>query len=210
MKFDCVHDAGNMEKEIKRTRLYSRRGDLGETSLLYGPRVGKDHRRIELAGTIEELIARIGWVRALGVDSDVDKVLKRLVYRLREVEGEALSITPVMFEVRIVTEADIKAIEKVIDQWDAKLAPRRIGFMSDCIPGGTVVASALFIARTDCRRCERRACALLRFDPEFSPRVGTWLNRVVDLLYVLARFENMRKGVVEEEYGNEIGEFNDF
>lgn len=202
--------ATKMEHERKRTRIYSRRGDLAETSLLIGPRVGKDHRRIELSGTIEVLSARIGWARSLGLDEGVDKVLKRLLFRLRQVEGEALSKSPAKFEVRIVTEDDIKAIERVIDEWDAKLPPRRYGFMTDRLPGGSCAASALFLARTDCRRCERRSCALLRFDPEFSPRVGAWLNRVSDLLYVLARFEDLRAGVPEEEYRDETDESTSF
>ena len=80
-----------MTSEKKRTRLYSRRGDLGETSLAFGPRVGKDHRRIVLSGALEELSAQIGWVRALEVDPDVDRVLKRLLFRIHEVQTYARS-----------------------------------------------------------------------------------------------------------------------
>ena len=185
-----------MTSEKKRTRLYSRRGDLGKTSLAFGPRVGKDHRRIVLSGALEELSAQIGWVRALEVDPDVDRVLKRLLFRIHEVQTEVLSVTPAKLAVKLVVENDIRAIERVIDVWDAKLNPAP----KSLIPGGCKTGAAIQIARTLCRRAERRACALLRFDPSFSPRVGAWLNRVGDLLWVLARFENSRLNFREESF----------
>ena len=178
----------------KRTRLYSRRGDLGETSLLFGPRVGKDHRRIELLGTIDELSSQLGHARAIGVDPEVDRILRRLQYRLYVVGTEVASTNPAKFEVKLVRESDVKAVERVIDIWDAKLEPTRVFIL----PSGTQSSTCLHIARSICRRAERRACALLRFDPSFSPRVGAWLNRIGDLIFVLARFENLRLGVHEE------------
>ena len=185
-----------MTSEKKRTRLYSRRGDLGETSLAFGPRVGKDHRRIVLSGALEELSAQIAWVRALEVDPDVDRVLKRLLFRIHEVQTEVLSVTPAKLAVKVVAENDIRAIEHVIDAWDAKLEPAP----KSLIPGGSRTGAAIQLARTLCRRAERRACALLRFDPSFSPRVGAWLNRIGDLLWVLARFENSRFHFREESF----------
>lgn len=194
------------ERERKRIRLYSRRGDLGETSLIYGPRVGKDHRRIELSGTLEELSARLGWIRTLDIDPDVVSVLKRLQFRIAEVKGEVLSITPVKFEVRVVLDADVKSVEKAVDQWDSRGDALRRGF----VPSGTRTATALYMALTDCRRAERRACALLRFDPDFSPRVGAWLNRVGDLLLALAKYENSRAGIREDLVDDEPNDFNFF
>lgn len=174
----------------KRTRLYSRRGDLGETGLLFGPRVGKDHRRIELTGELDELNSWLGWARAEGLDPRVDAVLADLQRAIFDVGAETATLTPVKFEVKIVGDADVKALERAIDDWDARVEPRR-GFVA---PGGAKSAAALHVARTVCRRAERRAVALLRFDETFSPRVVAWLNRVGDLLFALARFENARAG----------------
>ena len=174
----------------KRTRLYSRRGDLGETGLLFGPRVGKDHRRIELTGTLDELSAWLGWARAEGLDPRVDATLDGLQRAIFDVGAEVATLTPVKFNVRTVGDADVKALEETIDAWDAQVEPRR----EFVVPGGTKSAAALHVARTICRRAERRATALLRFDETFSPRVVARLNRVGDLLFALARFENARAG----------------
>ena len=183
-----------MDLNPKRIRIYSRRGDLGETSLLYGPRVGKDHRRIELLGALDELSAHLGFVRALEIDSDVNENLK-LVQRFVYVAGrEVASIAPTKLEIRRLSESDITTIEGLIDLWDAKAPPVR----AFVLPSGRLPAVSLHVARTICRRAERRACALLRFDSSFSPRVGAWLNRVGDLLFVLARFENYRLGISDE------------
>ncbi|MBP5623121.1 MAG: cob(I)yrinic acid a,c-diamide adenosyltransferase, partial [Thermoguttaceae bacterium] len=176
------------------TRVYSRRGDLGETSLLFGPRVGKDHRRVELLGTLDELSSQLGQARALGVDSEVDRILRRLQDRLYEVGAEVASTSPAKHEIKQVHESDVKSVERVIDLWDAKLKPTR----AFILPSGTQSSTCLHLARAVCRRAKRRACALLRFDPSFSPRVGAWLNRIGDLIFVLARFENLRLGVDEE------------
>ena len=164
----------------KRTRLYSRRGDLGETGLLFGPRVGKDHRRIELTGTLDELSAWLGWARAEGPDPRVDAALDELQRAIFDVGAEVATLTPAKFNVKTVGDA----------AWDAQVEPRR----EFVVPGGTKSAAALHVARTICRRAERRATALLRFDETFSPRVVAWLNRVGDLLFALARFENARAG----------------
>ncbi len=178
----------------KKTRVYSRRGDLGETSLLFGPRVGKDHRRIELLGTLDELSSQLGCARSFGVDPEVDRILRRIQYRLYVVGSEVASINPAKYEVKQVRDSDVKAVERVIDLWDLKLEPTR----DFIIPFGSHSSTCLHLARALCRRAERRACALLRFDPSFSPRVGAWLNRIGDLIFVLARFENFRLGVREE------------
>jgi|BioPla2DNA2_1021312.scaffolds.fasta_scaffold04994_4 cob(I)alamin adenosyltransferase len=183
-----------MDFKHKKVRIYSRRGDLAETSLQFGPRVGKDHRRIELLGTLDELSSQLGCARAFDIDSEVDRVLRRLQYRLHVVGIEVASINPAKYEVRQISETDIQLVERVIDFWDEKLPP----IHAFILPSGTQSASSLNLARSICRRAERRACALLRFDPSFSPRVGAWLNRVGDLIFVLARFENCRLGVSEE------------
>jgi len=181
--------------EKKRTRLYSRRGDLGETSLLFGPRVGKDHYRVVLLGTLDELNAVLGLARAEGVDPESDKILERLQRRLFEVGAEAATLTPEKFELKRVDETHIRELEELIDATASKVEPTR----AFVLPGGAKSAATLHFARTVCRRAERRATALLRFDPDFSPRVVAWLNRVGTALFVLARYENVRLQRAETE-----------
>jgi cob(I)alamin adenosyltransferase len=143
-----------------------------------------------LTGTLDELSAWLGWARAEGLDPRVDATLDELQRAIFDVGAEVATLTPVKFDVRTVGEDDVKAMERTIDEWDAQVEPRR----EFVVPGGTKSAAALHVARTICRRAERRAVALLRFDETFSPRVVAWLNRVGDLLFALARFENARAG----------------
>lgn len=194
-----------MEQKPKRTRIYSRRGDLGETSLLFGPRVGKDHRRIELLGVLDELNAQLGCARSLEIDSSVNSVLKRVQLALYLVCVEVSTIEPAKLQVRRIRDEDVKAVERAIDFWDVKLEPTRVFIL----PSGSRASTAINLARAVCRRAERRACALLRFDSSFSPKVGAWLNRVGDLLFVLARYENFRLDIPEEKISDfsEVVEF---
>ncbi|MDO5308522.1 MAG: cob(I)yrinic acid a,c-diamide adenosyltransferase [Planctomycetia bacterium] len=174
--------------EKKAPRLYSRRGDLGETSLIYGPRVGKDHVRIVALGTIDELSSWLGVVRQNDLEPELENVLLRLQCRLFDLGEEVASMDPYRVDGKKMTSDDVKALEATIDRWQAK-TPYFRGFV---ISTGARSAVDLHMARTVCRRLERRLTALLRFDPSFSPRALAWCNRVGDLLFLLARYENER------------------
>ena len=180
-----------MAQQGRTPRIYSRRGDLGETSLTYGPRVGKDHYRIVALGSLDELNAWLGVARTHELDTDVECAVLRLQVRLFDFGEEVASIDPGRQGIKRICDSDVKALERVIDLWNIKLPPTR-GFV---VPGGSAGAATLHMARAVCRRAERRITALLRFDPTFSPRALAWLNRVGDLLFLLARFENQRLGV---------------
>ncbi len=169
-------------------RPYSRRGDLGETSLVIGPRVGKDHCRIELVGAVEELSAWLGKARLSDVDPEVAALLLRLQERLLVVSVEAASLDPSLSDNAVVTENHIGILERAADSWNARVPLTR----GTVLPGGTRAAADLWVAYSVCRRAERRATALLRFDARFSPRALAWLNRLSALIAILARYENTR------------------
>ncbi len=168
----------------KRIRVYSRRGDLGETSLFSGPRVGKDHPRIEAVGEVDELSSAIGLARSFGLSASADEILERIQRKLIEVGTEITAMTPGRHAVPTVQPEDIRGLEELIDSLEASLPPLN----SFVIPGGTPAVAALHVARTVCRRAERRLVALLRADATFSRRLVAWFNRLGDLLFVLSRY----------------------
>ncbi|MGI5832214.1 MAG: cob(I)yrinic acid a,c-diamide adenosyltransferase [Thermoguttaceae bacterium] len=166
-----------------KVRVYSRRGDLGETSLFTGPRVGKDHLRIEAAGTIDELGSFLGLARAQSLSPRIDTLLETIQKELINIGAEITAMNPSKYEVRTIRPEDIRRLEEEIDAFDALLPPTG----SFLIPGGTTQAAVLHVARSVCRRVERKVVALVRSDPEVSRRLIAWFNRLGDLLFVLAR-----------------------
>ena len=183
---------GNGQSAPKKRRIYSRRGDLGETSLFSGPRVGKDQCRIVACGTLDELSAFLGLARAEGLLPEIDKVVRTIQTKLFEVNTEIVAMTPAKHEVKTIQKSDITRIEKIIDKWEEKL-PALSDFIvpGDGEPGkpGVKGAAILHVARTVCRRVERRVVALVRHDETVSKNLMAWLNRLADLLFVLARAE---------------------
>ena len=170
-------------KSSRKLRIYSRRGDLGETSLFSGPRVGKDHKRIEAVGTLDELSSFLGLARSFGLPPEIDAELESIQRKLFEVGTEIVSLTPSKYDVKTVQLEDIQVLESKIDRWDSPLPPPG-GFV---IPGGTSASASLHLARSVCRRAERVVTALVRSDETVSRRLIAWLNRLGDLLFVLAR-----------------------
>lgn len=170
-------------------RIYTKTGDAGETSLFGGDRVSKDHLRVEAYGTVDELNAVLGLARAretLSFDEDL-AAIQSMLFEL----GADLS-TPPSVEKRPseLSEADIAQIEQLIDASEAKLEPLK----SFVLPGGTQAAATLHLARTVCRRAERRLVSLRTTEPGTSELAVKYLNRVGDLLFVLARRCNAEAG----------------
>jgi len=174
--------------------IYTRRGDSGETDLLGGVRVPKDDLRVATYGTADELNAALGSCVALTLDDELKSIVLSLQRQLFELgaflaraneteqgaRGEACG----------VCESDIDEIEATIDRLDAQLPALR----SFILPGGTAAAAAFHVARAICRRLERHIVALHRREPlgELPLR---YVNRLSDLLFVLARAENARASV---------------
>ena len=172
-------------------KIYTRTGDLGETGLLGGPRVGKDIVRIEAYGTVDELNASLGLVRAEPLPADADAVLSRIQAELFEVGAELATPDPAAKGTRTVGADRVAALEADIDRFEATLPPLRYFIL----PAGTRSAATLHLARTICRRAERRLVTLIRqADPPVSPILLGYLNRLGDLLFVLARVCNAQAG----------------
>ncbi len=175
-------------------KIYTRTGDGGETGLFGGARVDKDDARVEAYGTVDELNSCIGVARALGVSPTTDECLLRIQSDLFTIGAELACVPGQEQKLRmvLVSEADIERVENSIDQSEAPLAPLE-NFL---LPGGGAAAAELHRARTVCRRAERRTLRAGRLAP-VRPLVVIYLNRLSDLLFVLARYENHLVGTVE-------------
>lgn len=177
-------------------RIYTRTGDKGDTGLFGGGRVPKSHPRVEAYGDIDELNAAIGMARSVEMMPRIDEVLAPIQ---RDLFGlGALLATPQPEKVRQqlekarIDDDRITQLERAIDDGESELEP----LTAFILPGGTPKAAALHVARTVCRRAERHVIAL-GHDIEIPPIVIRYLNRLSDLLFVLARVANRRAGAAE-------------
>ena len=171
------------------TKIYTRAGDKGETGLVGGQRVSKDSPRIWAYGTVDELNSAIGLARALKPDKETNAVLAGIQNNLFNLGAELA--TPGRSHVH-VEKKRIGALEKLMDERNAKLGPLR----EFILPGGSPVAAQLHVARTICRRAERFCVRLAREEP-IGESVVPYLNRLGDALFVLARWANKKQGVKE-------------
>lgn len=169
-------------------RIYTKTGDEGETGLFGGGRVPKDDPRVHAYGHVDELNAMLGFAAALepaGFEAEFLQSIQRDLFKV----GAELA-TPNEAKVREKMSADrVGAIEQVIDRHEATLPPLK----NFILPGGTPKAAALHVARTTCRRAERAVVTLAR-DQQINPIIIHYLNRLSDLLFVLARAVNKQAG----------------
>jgi len=183
--------------------IYTRTGDLGETALLNGPRVGKDMPRVEVYGTVDELNAVLGLARAESAGEAIDRVLERVQNELFQIGAELATPDPVAQGTRWIGREHVRALEQDIDQFDATVPP--LGQF--VLPGGTRAAALLHLARTVCRRAERRLVTLIRHSEEpISLPLLAYLNRLGDLLFVLARVSNARAGQADVPWTKPAGD----
>jgi len=178
---------------VRLTRIYTRGGDKGETSLGDGSRVPKQSLRVAAFGTVDEANAAIGIVR-LQTEGEADAMLARIQNDLFDLGADLC--TPetgqrAVGALRIVA-AQVERLESEIDEMNASLAP----LDSFVLPGGNAGAAYLHLARTVCRRAERRVVHLQR-EVEIPQIVIVYLNRLSDLLFTLARVANTRAGAGE-------------
>lgn len=171
--------------------IYTRTGDSGETGLFGGRRVGKDSLRVETYGTIDELNAVLGLVRAEPLPEHVDRVLERLQHELFQVGAELAAPDPSAGAAPTISPRHVEAVEAEIDRVEAELEP----LAQFILPAGTRGAAGLHLARAVCRRAERRLVAAIHDSQEpISPVLVAYLNRLSDLLFVLARRVNAAAG----------------
>jgi cob(I)alamin adenosyltransferase len=168
-------------------KIYTKTGDSGETGLFAGPRVSKADPRIEAYGTVDELNAVIGCGRAAQPPAEIDSVLARIQHELFVVGAELATPAPERLGMTRIGEPQIAALELAIDQFEVTLPP----LTQFILPGGSPVAAAIHMARTVCRRAERCVVGLsLLPKTRVSENLVKYLNRLGDLLFVLARVAN--------------------
>lgn len=171
-------------------RIYTKTGDQGETGLFGGERVAKDHVRVEAYGGVDELNAHLGLARAYlaghSALTEVDTNLARIQATLFELGGDLATPPARKKRPSGVTQDDIAFLEQDIDAMEAQLAPLK----SFILPGGSTISAALHVARVVCRRAERRCVSLLHAEPGTAAIDITYLNRLSDHLFVLARYVN--------------------
>ncbi len=177
-------------------RIYTRTGDTGQTGLFGGGRVSKDDPRVDAYGDIDELNAVLGMARAAEMMPRIDEVLVPVQRDLFSIG--ALIATPDHEKMREhlvkarIDDARIAELEHAIDACDRELEPLK----SFILPGGTPKSAVLHVARTVCRRAERKVVTLSR-TVELPELVVIYLNRLSDLLFMLARVANARAGAGE-------------
>lgn len=175
-------------------KIYTRTGDTGQTSLLNGKRVPKDSLRIETYGTIDELNSHVGMLRDL-LDGEHAELLTNIQVHLFDL-GSTLAAgdqaTVDKFHVPMVLDGDVDALEAAMDAFDKELPTMR----NFILPGGHPAISQAHICRTVCRRAERLAIRLAAEEP--VPAIAVrYLNRLSDLLFMLARWTGHRLHVPE-------------
>lgn len=174
-------------------KIYTKKGDKGETSLFGGGKVWKDNPRIKAYGTIDELNSVIG----IAITECQSEELKEI---LRSIQSELFTIgsdlaTPLEkekkgLEIPRIDEHFSKRLEELIDKFDALLSELK----NFILPGGSKGSAFLHLARTVCRRGEREVVTLMK-EVEINPQIEVYLNRLSDLLFILARYENKVCGI---------------
>jgi cob(I)alamin adenosyltransferase len=179
-------------------KIYTKTGDRGETGLLGGARVGKDQARVAAYGEVDETNALLGVVRSRTADAALRRLLAEIQRDLFALGAQLADPTARVTAKRAkaaVTEAHVRRLERAIDAKEKRL-PALTSFI---LPGGSETGALLHLARTVCRRAERSVVGLSRTEA-VDPRVLVYLNRLSDLLFVLARFENRLRGEAEERW----------
>jgi cob(I)alamin adenosyltransferase len=175
-------------------KIYTRTGDQGETGLFGGGRVPKDHPRVAAYGDVDELNSALGFARVAGDDDFFDNLLQSIQRDLFSIGGHLATPDPEKvrkaLEKASLSPAQISQFERIMDEAEHSLPPLK----AFVLPAGTRRAAALHVARTVCRRAERSVVHLAR--SEAVPEIFLiYLNRLSDLLFVLARLANQREGV---------------
>jgi cob(I)alamin adenosyltransferase len=178
-------------------KIYTKTGDRGDTGLFGGGRVSKACARVDAYGEVDELNSVIGLARSEPFDREVDALLEQVQSRLFDL-GAELATSPdskVELGIALVSEDEVVRLEQAIDRAETELAPLK----TFILPGGSRAAAALHLARTVCRRAERKLVALSESET-IRAECLRYLNRLSDTLFVLARLANHRAGVADQPW----------
>lgn len=173
-------------------KIYTKKGDSGNTSLFGGQRVSKSSKRIDAYGTVDELNSILGMATSFGLSSKGSQFVEKVQQQLF-VLGADLA-TPATKDIRIdrISHAEVEFLENAIDEMEEELDPLK----NFILPGGANAGSTLHFARTVCRRAERITVEC-RHEEEISEVAIIYINRLSDFLFVLARYENKEAGKQE-------------
>ena len=184
------------------TKIYTRRGDGGTTRLGAGRKVSKASPRVEVYGTVDELSSAIGVALSAGLGLEIAEALRRIQNELFNLgtelcfeEGDKQGRELPRIEQRHVDE-----LERMLDRLTEAVGPLE----NFILPGGSAGAASLHLARTICRRAERALVALAEREP-IAPLAVTYLNRLSDALFVMARYENHERGIAETYWDSRNG-----
>ena len=178
-------------------KIYTKRGDAGQTDLFGGDRVGKDEPRVAAYGDVDELNATVGLAASTDLDPALGESLRSIQSALFDLGSSLATPSPAHRQkagIAGVRDGDIEALETLIDRLEANLAP----LTSFILPGGSPSAAALHLARTVCRRAERAVVRLSSMEgADVEASSLRYLNRLSDLLFVMARHENARQDIAD-------------
>jgi cob(I)alamin adenosyltransferase len=171
-------------------KIYTKKGDLGETGLFGNLRVPKDDLRIRTYGTFDELNSLLGLVLSeTDIPKNLQSILGRIQGELFQLGAEIATPRGKDSGIELVGETSIQKLETEIDKMESELPPLK----TFILPGGSRASSLLHLSRTVCRRAERELITLNRAEPQ-RPDVLQYLNRLSDHLFVAARFSNFKLG----------------
>jgi cob(I)alamin adenosyltransferase len=177
-------------------KIYTKTGDNGDTSLFGGHRIPKSSLRIDACGAVDELNAHLGVIRALKPPAEVENILEQLQNQLFILGADlAAPLNSASSKIQRIQQDHISNLEKIIDNLDVQLRP----LQSFILPGGQLIGAQIHVARTVCRRAERLLDALGRKE-DIGKFPLVYLNRLADLLFVLARYVNNLSGIEESKW----------
>lgn len=188
--------AGISYNSVRLVKIYTKTGDTGDTSLFDGTRVKKDDARVDAYGEVDEMNAWLGLARASGLDSALDTAMvqiQRDLFALGAQLADPADKLATRITKAVIGDVDVHRLERLIDALDEEVPPLRRFILA----GGTPAGAALHVARTVCRRAERRMVGL---QPPVDAVLLRYVNRLSDLLFVLARVVNHRGGIPETEW----------
>lgn len=176
-------------------KIYTKKGDKGTTSLFGGASIGKNSLRIKAYGTVDELNSILGIVLTYSLSERGEAILQELQNQLFVLGADLATLPSKKAKIDRIGKKEITQLEEWIDELDEQL-PKLTAFI---LPGGAPAGATLHQARTVCRRAERHAVALKLENP-VSDEIIIFLNRLSDLLFVMARFENREAGETETQW----------